>query len=320
MDVPNVTGSVSVSGKTSSFWFVNFTKTNGTAGSQGGITDWGSENKFAAKLEPGTYRASVGLYVYGETGYFQLFTVFSNDCVVPSSGSVVCDITAPAPNLKLKVRSSTGEVLTNNYSYTLQIKSGSIFIGNNSIPSAILQKTKVGLGGTLESSLLDGSYRLMLTPQSNITSGGVAQTFIFDVASGVVGNMRIEGTTTVITPADGVYTLRLRSPALAGRVVTADGATGAANIRVEAFLGNNQFNAYTDNNGYFGFNLGSANIDGSYVVRARVNENDNLRADSLETTTAVFSLRNSSLMSSNCKFVNVLYFIIFFSNSLLDDI
>lgn len=287
MDVPNVTGSVSVSGKTTSFWFVNFTKTDGTGGSQGGITDWGSENKFAAKLEPGTYRASVGLYVYGENKYFQLVNIFSNECVVPSTGSVICSIAAPAPNLKFKVRSSTGEVLTSSYLYLLQVKSGNNYIGYNNISSGYLQKTSGGLGSTFESPLLDGSYRLTLTPQGNVTSGGVAQVYIFDVSSGLVTNLRIEGTTTAITPSDGVYTLRLRSPALAGRVVTADGASGAANIRVEAFLGNNQFNAYTDNNGYFGFNLGSTNIDGSYVLRARVNENDNLRADSLETTTVV---------------------------------
>ena len=35
MDVPNVTGSVSVSGKTSSFWFVNFAKADGTGAQQG---------------------------------------------------------------------------------------------------------------------------------------------------------------------------------------------------------------------------------------------------------------------------------------------
>jgi hypothetical protein len=287
MDVPNLTGTVSVSGKTTDFWFVNFTKTDGTGGSQGGITDWGSQNKFAAKLEPGTYRASVGLYVYGESKYFQLVNIFSNECVVPSTGLVVCDIAAPAPNLKFKVRSSTGEVLTSSYLYLLQVKSGNNYIGYNNISSSFLQKTTGGLGSTFESSLLDGSYRLTLTPQGNVTSAGVAQVFIFDVSGGAVTNLRIEGTTTAISPSDGVYTLRLRSPALAGRVVTADGATGAANIRVEALLGKNPFIAYTDSNGYFGFNLGSGNIDGSYVVRARVNESDNLRADSLETTTTV---------------------------------
>jgi branched-chain amino acid transport system substrate-binding protein len=287
MDVPNLTGTVSVSGKTSNFWFVNFTKIDGTGGSPGGITDWGSENNFAAKLEPGTYRASVGLYVYGENKYFQLVNTFSNECVVPSTGSVVCDIAAPAPNLKFKVRSSTGEVLTSSYLHLLQIKSGNNYIGYNNISSNFLQKTSGGLGSTFEAPLLDGSYRLTITPQGNVTSGGVAQVFIFDVSNGVVTNLRIEGTTTAISPSDGVYTLRLRSPALAGRVVTADGATGAANIRVEALLGKNPFIAYTDSNGYFGFNLGSENIDGSYVVRARVNESDNLRADSLETTTTV---------------------------------
>lgn len=305
MDVPNVTGSISVSGKTSSFWFVNFAKTDGTGAQQGGIIDWSAESEFAAKLEPGIYRASVGLYVYGENKYFQLVNIFSNECVVPSTGSVVCDIAAPAPNLKFKVRSSTGEVLTSNYIYQLQVKSGNNYLGDGSISSGYLQKTSGGLGSTFESPLLDGSYRLTLSPQGNATSGGVAQVYIFDVSSGAVTNLRIEGTTTAITPADGVYTLRLRSPALAGRVVTADGATGAANIRVEAFLGKNQFNAYTDNNGYFGFNLGSANIDGSYVVRARVNENDNLRADSLETTTVVSGGLGPVNLVLNLRFPNV---------------
>ena len=287
MDVPNVTGSVSVSGKTSSFWFVNFAKTDGTGAQQGGITDWSSGSKFAAKLEPGSYRASVGLYVYGENKYFQLVNIFSNECVVPSTGSIVCDIAAPAPNLKFKVRSSTGEILTSNYLYLLQVKSGNNYIGDGNISSAYLQKTSSGLGSTFELPLLDGSYRLTLTPQGNISSGGVAQVYIFDVSGGSVTNMRAEGSTAILTMTDGAYTLKLRSPALSGRVVTADGATGAANIQVTATIGKVQYSANTDTNGYFGFNLGATNIDGDYVVQARVNEGDNLRADSLETTTTI---------------------------------
>jgi len=287
MDVPNLTGTVSISGKTTNFWFVNFTKMDGSASTQGGIQGWGSDNGFAAKLEPGTYRASVGLYVYGESKYFHLMNVFSNDCVVPNSGSVVCNIVAPAPNLKFKVRSSTGEVLNSNYSYLLKVKSGNYYAGYNSIPSAILLKTQVGFGGTFESSLLDGSYQLTVSPQSNVTSGGVAQTYAFDVSGGVVTNVRVEGSTTILTATDGVYNLRFRSPALSGRVVTADGASGAANIRVNALIGKNQFTAYTDTNGYFGFNFNSSTVDGDYVVQARVNEGDNLRSDSLETTTTI---------------------------------
>ena len=287
MDVPNVTGAVSISGRTSSFWFLHFTKIDEKFSSHNGITDWGGNNQFAAKLDPGTYRASLGLYVYGENGYFQMMNLFGDECLVPDSGSVVCNVAAPSPNLKFNVRSSSGEVLTSSYLYLLQVKSGVDYVGYNNISSSVLQKTQAGLGGTFESSLLDGSYRLTLTPQSNVTSGGVTQTYIFDVSNSVVTNMRIEGTTSIINASNGTFTLRLRSPALAGRVVTADGATGAANVRVEALLGKNLFSAYTDSNGYFGFSFGAANIDGSYVVRARVNEGDNLRSDSLETTTTV---------------------------------
>jgi hypothetical protein len=287
MEVPNLTGNITISGKTTNFWFVNFTKMDGSKSVESGITDWGSDNGFGAKLEPGTYRASVGLYVYGENNYFQMMNVFGDDCVVPSSGNVVCNISTPAPNLKFKVRSSTGDVLTNNFVYLLQVKSGEHYAGYNGIASYNLQKLKSGLGSTLELALLDGSYRLAVEPIGNITTSGVAQTYVFDVSSGSVTNMRVEGSTTILNVTDGAYTLKLRSPALSGRVVTSDGATGAANIQVTAVIGKTEYSANTDTNGYFGFNFGSVNIDGDYVVVARVNQGDNLRADSLETITTI---------------------------------
>jgi len=208
-------------------------------------------------------------------------------CTVPTSGSVTCNLALPAPNLKFKVRSSSGEVLSNNYMYGLQVKSGNSFIGNNGVASYIFQKSKSGLGMTWEVSLKDGSYRLTVEPLGNATTSGVEQTYVFDVSSGSVTNMRAEGSTTILSATDGAYTLKFRSPALSGRVVTADGATGAANIQVTAVIGKTEYSANTDTNGYFGFNFGSVNIDGDYVVVARVNQGDNLRADSLETITTI---------------------------------
>ena len=139
--------------------------------------------------------------------------------------------------------------------YLLQVKSGQFYAGYNNIASYIFQKTKTGLTSTFESALIDGSYRLTVQPLDNITSGGVAQTYVFDVSGGLVTNMRVEGSTTILSQNDGIYSLRFRSPALSGRVLTADGASGAANIRVDALIGTNQFSAYTDTNGYFGFNF-----------------------------------------------------------------
>ena len=290
LDVPNITGKVSIQGKTTSFWYTTFIPVDKPGETRNGISDWGTlDSGFAGKLEPGTYRPSIGIYVYGDNGYLQVMSLIGDSCVVPSTGTVVCDLTLPAPNFKFKVRSASGEVLTTNYSYALQVKSGNTYFGSNGVASYIFQKTKTGLGGNWEVSLKDGSYRVTVSSLGNITSSGVDQSYLFDISNGAVSNLRIEGSTSILSATDGIYTLRLRSPALSGRVVTADGTSGAANIRVEAILGKNYFNAYTDSNGYFGFNLGTSNIDGDYVVQARVNEGDNLRADSLETTTTIAS-------------------------------
>ncbi len=288
LDVPNVTGKVSIQGKTTSFWYVSFISVDKPGEIKNGISDWVTpDSGFAGKLEPGTYRPSIGIYVYGDSGYLQVMSLLGDSCVVPSTGAVVCDLNLPAPNFKFKVRSASGEVLTTNYLYTLQLKSGNSYIGNNGVASYIFQKTKTGLGGNWEVSLKDGSYRVTVSSLGNTTSSGVDQTYLFDVSNGAVSNLRIEGTTSILSATDGVYTLRLRSPALSGRVVTADGASGAANIQVTAVIGKTEYGAYTDTNGYFGFNFGSANIDGDYVVVARVNQGDNLRADSLETITSI---------------------------------
>jgi hypothetical protein len=48
-------------------------------------------------------------------------------------------------------------VLTSNYLYLLQVKSGNSYIGYNNISSGYLQKTSGGLGSTFESPRLPAS-------------------------------------------------------------------------------------------------------------------------------------------------------------------
>jgi len=297
LPAPNYTGTISISGKDSWNWSMRMVRIDNGSGSDsncttnvncGLATNWNSSNKFAGITDPGTYRIEIMLGVSNNTGYFMQMQTFGTECVVPTSGTVTCDIALPAPNLKIKVASSSGEALSSGYLAQIQVatpKAG--YIGLFSANSQYLAKSKCGSTCALEDSLLDGSYRLTVRSSGNSNSEGIPQSYLFDVSGGVIANMRIEGTTSQITPTDGIYNLRLRSPALSGRVVSQDGSSGIAFVRVDATLGKQVFSANTDANGYFGFNLGTGNIDGDYVLQARVNEMDNLRADSSETITSV---------------------------------
>ncbi|CAN2170629.1 Leucine-binding protein domain containing protein [Candidatus Nanopelagicaceae bacterium] len=299
LPAPNFSGSISILGKESWNWGMRMIRIDNGSGSDsncttnsncGLATSWTSSNNFAGITDPGTYRIELLLGVSNNAGYFMQMQTFGTDCVVPATGSVTCNISLPAPNLKFKVASSSGEALTSGYYAQLQVatpKAG--YVGQFNTNSQYLAKSKCGISCALEESLLDGSYRLTVRSVSNSNTDGIPQSYLFDVSGGAILNMRVEGTTSQIAPTDGIFNLRLRSPALSGRVVSPDGASGIAFVRVDATLGRQVFNAYTDANGYFGFNLGVGSIDGDYVLQARVNEMDNLRADSSETVTTVSS-------------------------------
>lgn len=300
LPAPNVLGTISVTGKNSWNWQMRMIRVDDGSGKDsnctttpncGLVTDWTSEGKFAGITDPGTYRIEVVVGVSGSNPtYFMQMQTFGSDCVVPNSGTVTCNIALPAPNFKFKVASATGSLLSSGYLAQLQVstpKAG--YVGHFSANSQYLNKSKCGQTCPLENSLLDGSYRLTVQAVGGSQTDGVPQSYLFDVSNGVVVNMRVEGTTTGLSAVEGVFNLRLRSPALSGRVVTPDGTSGVAYVRVEARIGKQVFSTGTDANGYFGFNLGTANIDGSYVLQARVSEMDNLRSDSAESATVVSS-------------------------------
>ena len=287
--VPNITGSVAVSGK--SAWLNNISLIRIDDGSsiESNVTTGNTDGtSFAGLVAPGVYKVQANIYVSDNSGYFMFMQTYGQDCTVPSTGKVICNVTIPAPNLKFKVASQSGESLPNGYLAQIQVstpKSG--FVGTMNLNSLYLGKSQCGITCPLEDSLLDGSYRIIVRPINGSTAVGVSQNYLFDVTNGLVTNMRIEGTTSAISTIDGIYNLRLRSPALSGRVLSADGASGIAYTTVQATLGKQIFNAQTDANGYFGFNFGSNVTDGTYIVQALVNQMDNLRADSLETSTAI---------------------------------
>ncbi len=298
LPAPNVTGTVSVAGKDSWNWQMRMIRVDDGSGKDsnctttpncGLVTNWTSDSTFAGITDPGIYRMEIIIGASSKTqGYFMQMQTFGADCVVPTSGAAICNISLPAPNFKFKVASSTGSSLPSGYFAQLQVSTAKAgYVGQFSANSQYLNKTKCGQTCPLENSLLDGSYRLTVQAIGGSQTDGVPQSYLFDVSNGAVVNMRIEGTTSAISAVDGVFNLRLRSPALSGRVVTSDGTSGVAYVRVNATIGKQVFSTYSDANGYFGFILGTGNIDGTYVLQARVNEMDNLRADSVESATVV---------------------------------
>ncbi len=225
---------------------------------------FGSTGKFGSNVEPGTYRIYVNYYTNSSSK-----SATGPLCVVPVTGSVVCNIDLPATNFKFKLLNASGtDVSSTGYvgvglTSELKYKGSSCCTYYNE------------LTGLFEFSLLDGAYTLN-TYSDGASSSGIGQVYTFDVASGAVSNLKIAGTNTVLSATSGVYTVSLRSPPLAGNVYKPDGTTPQVNavVRVtkETPNGTNSWDAYTDKNGYFAVNLGAEYLDGQYSLQSWSND------------------------------------------------
>jgi hypothetical protein len=245
---------------------------------------FGNTGKFGANVEPGTYRMSI--YYNTNAGSN---TVTGGLCVVPSSGSVVCNVNLPATNLKFKILNASGSDATST-SYVGMSLTADLKTSGSSCCTYYNSLT-----GLFEFSLLDGSYSLT-TYSDGSSSSGIGQVYTFDVSSGAVSNLKVAGSSTVLSATAGVYTVSLRSPPLAGIVYKPDGTTPQpkAMVRVskETPNGTNSWNTYTDKNGYFAVNLGTEYLDGQYTLQALINS----RSD---TSTGKSAIRTETITSGS---------------------
>jgi hypothetical protein len=151
---------------------------------------------------------------------------------------------------------------------------------------------------TIKFALLDGSYRLSLSPYE--VKYGTGASYIAEIESGTVKSLKREGSVSGLSPTSGVYSLSLTAPVISGTVVAPDGTTPVPSTNVEAFLNGKacmwctQAYAYSDNSGYYGF---TTLADGTYQIVARAPWTDSTKGDSAPTSVTV----TGGLGSANVK-------------------
>lgn len=203
LGIPNVTGVVTVNGVTSSA-SIEWRKLN-----QAGDWDW-SENhleaqrngKFGGSFEPGTYRAIV--YAYSD---FSNRNVLGPQCVVPTTGAVVCDINIGAETMKFRIKDSANVVQTQIYSNVT-----AVFGTNSSIQYGVGSPNReTGITGL---TAPNGRYELSIYQYKNQSS----KKFTFDVVNGVAQNFVDTVSRQSVTPTNGIYELEFQAPQLKGLV------------------------------------------------------------------------------------------------------
>ncbi len=260
---PNTTGTFTINNVAPRSGYVQFFPAAGIPDNTANgyyYASFGNTGKFGANVSAGTYRMNIQYYT--NSGRSSVSGIL---CVVPTTGSVTCNVNLPPTNFKFKLLNATGsDISSEGYigiSLTSQLKAsgtGCCTYYNS-------------LSGLFEFSLLDGSYTLN-TYSDGSSNSGIGQAYTFEVSGGVVSNLKIAGSNTVLSATAGVYSVSLRSPPFAGTVYKPDGTTPQTNavVRVskETPNGTNSWDAYTDKDGYFAVNLGSEYSDGQYRLQS----------------------------------------------------
>jgi len=203
LGAPNLTGLVTVDGVTSSA-SVEWQKVNSN-----GEWEWTDNyvevqrnGKFGGSFEPGKYRPIV--YAYSD---YSTRILLGAECVVPTSGTVVCDVSIGAENLKFRIKDSENVVQTQIYSHI-----SAIFGTNSSIQYGIGSPNREA--GITGATFLNGKYELSIYRYKNQAS----KKFTFDVVNGVVQNFVDTVSKQAVTATNGIYELVFQAPQIKGQV------------------------------------------------------------------------------------------------------
>ena len=263
---PNVTGTASIAGATTNNSHILFFPAYGIANNPA-RDNYGwiymSRGKYGIQANPGTYRTYILTYPASGQGKYQLI-VPGPLCVVPATGSVVCNATLPATNFTFRTKSATNVDFTTPSRFSVEVKNGDQYQSAGS--TYLSTPTSVAL------SLVDGSYRLRLDPEGGSSLEGTSAQYTFDVTSGTVTNLRRTDSTTVISPVSGLYNLPLVKPNVSGTVTGPKGVAADTYIEVRLLVSKDQggykdagYWAQTNAQGKFALSLPV----GTYILRSR---------------------------------------------------
>ena len=166
-----------------------------------------SNGKFGGTFEPGSYRAVVDIY-----NDYRSKVILSQQCVVPTSGAIVCDVAIPEDNLKLRIKDSSGVVQTGVYAQVkFTASDGSTFDYGVGGPNR--------LTGYFTLAFIDGKYEINLFNKMENTS----KKYTFTVSSGVVSNFYDTVVKQNVSLTLDAYELEYQAPNVKGSILDSTG-------------------------------------------------------------------------------------------------
>jgi branched-chain amino acid transport system substrate-binding protein len=208
LGTPNLTGLVTLNGVATSAW-IEWRKLNSR-----GEWEWTdaysevqSNGKFGGTFEPGSYRPIV--YAYNN---FAARNVLGPECLVPTTGSVTCNLSIGTENLKFRIKDSENVVQTKIYSNINAVfnptSSIEFWIGSPNTESGITSGT-----------LFNGNYELFIYQNKNNSS----KKYTFDVVNGEVQNFTDTVSKQSVSATNGVFELSFQAPQIKGVIQDSQG-------------------------------------------------------------------------------------------------
>lgn len=286
LKTPNINGTVSFADTTSG-GFISFTSENQK--SFYGSANFANNGTFYHNLAPGLYRLRVYLYEFNSY-------IAGPTCLVPTSGAVTCNVTIPSENFAVKINDAAGSLMKEGVNLYLELKTETDSVGLNS--DGKFDATT----GIRKLRLANGTYRLVVSTNSDKRSSGGTQVYELVVSGGTVSTLKLEGANSTLTANNGIYTLSLAAASAAGNVVAPDGSTPVPNSLVYLFGNNYNSNDWSNSNGYFAF---AKLPDGTYTIVAYPPYGDATKGQSAPTSVTVTNSLGSNDLKLTLRTPNV---------------
>jgi len=245
-----------------------------------------SSGEYGFRVEPGTYRVSVEL---GNGNNQEYANSYVENCVVPTSGAVTCNVTLQSPNLFGKITNSTGQIFRQAWAH-LFIVTDDKSEGNRRFD----QNVRID-EGFFSTRINDGDYLLSINPHWEARLDNSPRDYSIKVTNGVV-TVSNPLTGVPLSATNNVYSFALGSTSLKGKVLgpgTSTTAIAWAQIQVAPTGGNIvwQYSTYSDQDGNFALNV----PNGNYVIQAIPNSQGNSLGKSIRQNVTITNGTSSSL-------------------------
>jgi len=224
---------------------------------------WSSSGKFAYVLQAGTYEIWTLPYPDGEYSSgspVQTKTI----CVVPETGSVVCDVALRTGNLHGKIVRPSGDVDLDAYISIYEI----VESNEKGTYEKWGNQTSV-YRGLFSTYLENGTYNVWVGPNWKTSGKYTSKLYRVVVSGNAITSVTDISSGSAISLSDGRYPFALGAPSVTGKVLRPTGSTTIPYTLVLPYdsSGNElwQYATHTNDLGQFALNL----PNGTYQISAR---------------------------------------------------